>query len=257
MNVSAADKGNRRFFAVTSLGKTRWYWIVWPSLRELQESKEPILHIAEGYEKTKAEAVEKALEVAGQYGTWIAAKYAGAYHHNSRTGRPRRGNRAHIAESPVIMVEDEFLYRDIFESTSRQWISVPHRVVRKTRKYVFVEQSPHSSHDQAGSWLDGEPPTYRLDRLALDQEGYAFIPATSSLSDQEDPLFYATAHMKQPGGHLPKCLEILHLSWPCTVKDVQEAYRRLVRSAHPDGGGSHEQFLELQAAYEQALRLCS
>jgi hypothetical protein len=255
MQTNAADKGNRRFFAVTSLGKTRWYWIVWPSLRELQESKEPLLHIAEGYEKTKAEAVEKALELGGRYGTWISAKYARAYHRNSRTGMPRRGNHVRTAESPVILVTDEFLYRDIFDATSRQWISVPHRVVRKTGKYVFVEQSPHSSRDRAGSWLEDEPPTYRLDRLALDQEGYAFIPATSSLSDQEDPLFYTREHMKQPGGHLPKCLEVLHLSWPCTVKDVQEAYRRLVRGAHPDGGGSHDQFLELQAAYEQALQL--
>jgi hypothetical protein len=257
MNANAADKGNRRFFAVASLGKTRWYWIVWPSLRELQESKEPLLHIAEGYEKTKAEAVEKALEMAGRYATWIAAKYASAYHRNSRTGLPRRGNRARTAESPVILVADEFLYRDIFEASSRQWISVPHRVVRKTRKYVYVEQSPHSPHDLAASWLDGEPPTYRLDRQALDQEGYAFIPATSSPSDQVDPLFYRDEHMKLSGDHLPKCLGVLNLSWPWTVKDVQEAYRKLVRSAHPDGGGSHDQFLELQAAYEQALRLCS
>ena len=257
MNVNEADKGNRRFFAVTSLGKTRWYWIVWPSLRELQESKEPLLYIAEGYEKAKAEAVEKALDVAGRYGTWIAAKYASAYHRNSKTGVPRRGNRARTAESPVILVTDEFLYRDISDAISKQWISVPHRIVRKTRKYVYVEQHSYSPHDLAGSWLDGEPPTYRLDRLALDQEGYAFIPATSSLSDQEDPLFYSHDHMERSGDHLPKCLQVLNLSWACTVKDVQDAYRRLVRSAHPDGGGSHDKFLELQAAYEQALRICS
>lgn len=256
MNVNEAGKGNRRFFAIASLGRNRWYWVVWPSLRELQTSKEPLIYIAQGYEKTKAEAVEKALEAAGIYAKWIAAKYAKAYHHNTKAGTARKGDSPHIAESPSILGLHEFLYRDIYNAATKEWNSVPHRVVRRTRNYVFVEQHPYFPDDLTGSWLDSERPTYQLDRPALEQEGYAFIPATAYLSDKEEPLFFNYDREKRHGAKLPKCLEVLHLSWPCTVTEVQEAYRKLVKSAHPDGGGNHDKFLELQAAYEQALRIC-
>jgi len=61
MGSNATGRGNRRFFAITSIGKKRWYWVVWPSLCELQTSVNLISHIAEGVEETKAVAVEKAL----------------------------------------------------------------------------------------------------------------------------------------------------------------------------------------------------
>jgi curved DNA-binding protein CbpA len=48
---------------------------------------------------------------------------------------------------------------------------------------------------------------------------------------------------------------VLELSWPCTVAEIKEAYRRLVKQAHPDGGGTHDVFLALQEADEQALRM--
>src|SRR5687768_18340857 len=67
MSANETSKGNRRFFAIVSLGKNRWYWVVWPSLSELQTSANPISHIAEGVEQTKADAVEKALNIAGRF----------------------------------------------------------------------------------------------------------------------------------------------------------------------------------------------
>jgi hypothetical protein len=256
MNLNETGKGNRRFFAIASLGSARWYWVVWPSLGELQTSREPLFHFAEGYEKTKAEAVEKALEAAGIYATWIAAKYARAYHNNTKAGITGKGNSHRAAQTRDLLIVHEFLYRDVYNATTKQWESVPHRVVRRTRKYIYVEQHPYSPDDSIGSWLAGERPTYRLDRQTLEQKGYAFIPATTDLADKEEPLFFNYERTKQHEGQLPKCLDVLHLSWPCTVTEVHEAYRRLVKSAHPDGGGNHDKFLELQAAYEQALRIC-
>jgi hypothetical protein len=44
--------------------------------------------------------------------------------------------------------------------------------------------------------------------------------------------------------------------WPSTASGVQEAYRKLVKNTHPDGGGNHDTFLELQTANEQAMRRC-
>ena len=256
MSANETGKGSRRFFAIASLGKNRWYWVVWPSLSELQTSANPIPHIAEGVEETKADAVEKALDVAGSFATWIAGKYAKAYYQNTKAGTTPTGNRSHSAGSPDTPVLHEYLYRDIYDDATKQWHSVPYRIVNRTSKYVYVEQRPHSHKDLTGSWLDGGQPTYRLDRRALEQQGYAFIPATAPLANHEEPVFFISEHYVWQGDQVPACLKALNLSWPCTVTDVQEAYRKLVKSAHPDGGGSHDKFLELQAAYEQALRLC-
>lgn len=256
LTVNETRNRNRRFFAIVSLGKARWYWVVWPSLQELQIAEKPLSHIAEGYEKTKAASVEKALEVAGLYGEWIAAKYAKAYHHNSKAGPTRKGLSHCSAESPNTVAMHEFLYRDVRDPATQQWNSLPHRVVRRTRKFIYIEQQPSSFSSLTGNWRDGERPTYRLDRQSLEQDGYAFIPATATLGDKEEPLFFTYDRRKQQEDHVPKCLRVLHLSWPCTIAEVQEAYRRLVKDTHPDAGGSHDKFLELQAAYEQALRIC-
>ena len=256
MSANETGKGNRRFFAISSLGKSRWYWVVWPSLSELQMSASPISHVAEGVEETKAEAVEKALDVAGRFATWIAGKYAKAYYQNTKAGATPSGNRARIAGTPDVPVLHEYLYRDVYDAVTKQWKSMPHRIVNRTSRYIYVEQRPASRADLTGSWLDREQPTYRLDRQVLEGQGYAFIPATAELSDQEEPVFFISQDNSWRGNEVPACLKVLHLSWPCTVTDVQEAYRTLVKGAHPDGGGSHDKFLELQAAYEQALRLC-
>jgi hypothetical protein len=189
MGVNEIGKGKRRFFAIASLGRKRWYWVVWPSLGELQASEEPLLHIAEGYEKTKAEAVERALDLAGRDAEWIAAKYAKAYH-CSKADTRQKGDNHRITEPSDSPITQEFLYRDVCFAATKHWVSAPHRVVQKTRKYVYVEQRPYSPDDRTGSWLDGEYPTFRLDRQALEQEGYAYIPATAYIADTEEPMFF-------------------------------------------------------------------
>ena len=256
MDINETGKGNRRFFAITSLGKSRWYWVVWPSLSELQVSANPIFHIAEGVEESKAVAVEKALEVAGRFAAWIAGKYAKAYYQNTKAGTTPKRNRARMAGSPDVPMLHEYLYRDVYDPVTKQWESVPHRIARKTKNYIYVEQHPFSHKELTGSWLDDEQPTHRLDRQALERQGYAFIPATVELTDHEEPMFFISAHYAWQGNQVPACLQVLNLAWPCTMEEVQAAYRRLVKSAHPDGGGDHNKFLELQMAYEQALRLC-
>lgn len=74
------DRANkRRTFAVASLGKGRWYWVVWASVEQVQSGQEAPT-VAFGYERTKAAAVDQALRRAGSDGVWLAAKYAALYH---------------------------------------------------------------------------------------------------------------------------------------------------------------------------------
>jgi hypothetical protein len=48
--------------------------------------------------------------------------------------------------------------------------------------------------------------------------------------------------------------DILGVSRGATFDEVKAAYRRACKTKHPDLGGSHEAFIELQSAYEQILR---
>ena len=251
-NKSVKEK--RRFFAITSLGKERWYWVVWPSLDEIRNSEEPLLQIGEGYETTKAEAVEKALALGGKLAVGIAAKYARTFH-QGKTSVNRRGPNSRTDESSKAPKMAEFLYRDVYDTERKQWVAVRHRVVKRTKKSVFVEQRPYAPSELTGTWLDSNTVTFRLDRWLLEHEGYAFVPATAYVGDAEE-FYFTDERTKVTEIPQVKCMQVLNLTWPCTEADVKGAFRKLVKSAHPDGGGSHEQFLALQEAYDQALELC-
>jgi hypothetical protein len=254
---SEPRKAERRFFAIASLGRNRWYWVVWPSLAELQASDEPLLHVGEGCERAKADAVERALWLAGGDGEWIAAKYARS-HYRSHASTRRRADRQRPVNAPGAPVMQEFLYRDTYDAANDRYESRSHRIVRKTAKSVYVDQRSYLASDRAGGWLGGARPTFRLDRQELEREGYAFISVAEHISDADEPVFFVRPRDERLSGYgrqAPECLTTLNLSWPCTANDVKKAYRSLVKGAHPDGGGSHERFLALQDAYEQALRM--
>ena len=50
----------------------------------------------------------------------------------------------------------------------------------------------------------------------------------------------------------PDFLVRLGVMLPCSPEDIEQAYLEKVKRAHPDRGGSQQEFLELQAAYGQA-----
>jgi hypothetical protein len=51
----------------------------------------------------------------------------------------------------------------------------------------------------------------------------------------------------------PRCILALGLTMPCTSADVLAAYRRKVKTMHPDVGGDRREFLRLQTHFEQAM----
>lgn len=52
----------------------------------------------------------------------------------------------------------------------------------------------------------------------------------------------------------PSWWEALGISPAAGEAEIQEAFKRLATTAHPDKGGSHEAWVNLQTAYEQALQ---
>lgn len=245
---------NRTFFAITSLGKNRWYWVVWPSLDQLQLDG-MATQLADGICSTKADAVDAALAIAGIDGEWLAAKYAKAHY--------QRRNAAKVAEvgsvqaSPLVQ---EFLYNDQFDTNSTAWNSVPYRIVKKTKRYVYIEQQPFHAKERTGTWLDHDAKTFRLDRQLLNREGYTLLPMMDEFPEgMTDPLFFTTPLAERMGDHAGMAgdaFSILELQPPCTVATVKSAYRRLAKQLHPDVGGDPAEFLKLQQAYQRALLLC-
>ena len=58
------------------------------------------------------------------------------------------------------------------------------------------------------------------------------------------------------GPGVPHWAAVLGVEPPFSVAKVRDAYRARSKSAHPDAGGSHVEFVRLQAAYEEALDYC-
>ena len=52
--------------------------------------------------------------------------------------------------------------------------------------------------------------------------------------------------------HVPDWIHVLGLSIPFTSAQLRDAYRTRSRTMHPDAGGSHDQFVRLNHAYETA-----
>jgi hypothetical protein len=54
----------------------------------------------------------------------------------------------------------------------------------------------------------------------------------------------------------PHWASVLRIEPPWTSDKVKDAYRSRSKSAHPDAGGTHQEFLRLQAAYDEAREYC-
>ena len=55
---------------------------------------------------------------------------------------------------------------------------------------------------------------------------------------------------------VPHWAVVLGVDPPFSVAKVRDAYRARSKSAHPDAGGTHVEFVRLQAAYEEARDYC-
>ncbi len=214
-----------------SLGKRRWFWVVYRSWLAMIHGEEAL---ATGYAPTALEAERAARSVvpdAENHGGGTAASYHRELCARRRAAEPPSKNTGATAQ--------EFLYRDWYSEWENEWRSTPHRVIKKTKKLVFVET--HNYHPDP--WCLR---TYALNRAELEADGCA---RSRSARD----FFYTTPCEQRRRPWVSPELAVLGLKAGASKAEIKAAYRRLARQHHPDCGGDPDKFKEVQAAYERAM----
>lgn len=70
-----------------------------------------------------------------------------------------------------------------------------------------------------------------------------------------DPIIQMRLDQLRRAAAAPQCLRVLGLTPPVDRDAVQRRYRELAHAHHPDHGGDPARFVEVQAAYDEALGL--
>jgi Tfp pilus assembly protein PilF len=144
----------------------------------------------------------------------------------------------------------EYLYEwrngDEGGQTPDRWVA--QRILKRTKKFVFVEYKVSERHPYRQ--------TMKLDRAELEANGKIYwshgtwcVPFyTEKAKADVDQAYFDAIHT-----YIPEFLKALGLTANARKTDVKRAYHELALKLHPDKGGSHEEFLKLQENYERAM----
>ena len=234
------NENKHPIFSRCSVGKKRWFWVIWASLEDIREQK----CYSQGYSESSDAAEHAARAVIrdelghddpGMFQTY----FAGDWHR--RMNVKKRAQRARTSSAPAT---PEYLYSDTFSDFANEWSSQPHRIVKKTPKRVYIER-------ETWSWTEGDHQYHDVEMLALDREELERDGCT--YSRRRGFHFYLLPIEERYEPSVCPCFEALELKEPCSRAEVEHAYRRLALKHHPDHGGDAEVFKQIHAAYEEAL----
>jgi DnaJ domain len=233
-------------FSRSSIGRNRWFWVVtedWVS--------DPIAH---GIARTPEEAQKEAELRCGPVSQTSATHAKGFW----------RRQRAEARQQAVANSDDaqplEFAYLCYWDysdyDSSEYEVIEPHRIVKITKKRLYVEDDEYDSRPSSGEWWDYDRSTFVLDRLEFETTGKANRTGRWRWHSTyyADPALF---HIERGKLARPACFEELNLSADATVAQIKAAYRRLSRATHPDAGGTNDDFVKLVQSYEEALKVAS
>lgn len=137
--------------------------------------------------------------------------------------------------------QTEFLYT-LFEpeqGRAEWWL---HPILKRTKELVFVEYG--------GRCL--QKYYLRLPRRELEERGEIYWRRCCKILYTEEGK--RRFEQEQAERYLPESFKALGLPQKPTAEDAKRAYREMALKHHPDQGGSHEAFLQLEKNYSAALR---
>ena len=236
---------NFRAFSRCSVGKNRWFWVIYEDVGATGER----IAEASGYASSPGAAEEQARTAIkskyGQVAAWQRPAYYAVLAHRREVAKRRVNRKSSTSDAK----ETEYLYVD-YEGDYTDG-SVAHRIIRKTAKRVYVARYGVNSCNEDDQWEeDGQVyhdvETIALDRHQLESEGYATNKRCWFY-------FHTTPWEARHKPAVSQYLLIFGLEDGATAETIKAAYRRLAKEHHPDHGGSVDDFKRIQEAYEMAM----
>jgi hypothetical protein len=241
------DETKCRLYSRSSIGRNRWFWVVvedWLS--------DPIT-------KGIARSPEEALAVAECQGGPVVQRNATLA--KSHWAKQRAMERQRSVGNGDDALPLQFAYRcywyySEYDGSQREVIEL-HRIVKKTKKRIYVEDDDYDRRPLSGEWWDYDRSTFVLDRREFETIGKADRSSKGwwdNCTYYADPALY---HAERGRSARPPCFEEMDLPVDATVAQIKSAFRRLSRSTHPDAGGTDGDFVRLRQSYEAALKIAA
>jgi hypothetical protein len=236
---------NLPLFSRCKIGPEKWLWVVYESWNFWESDP-----VAQGIAATPELAHEEACRRVGDV---AQTQNSMAEFFRTKQAATKRSQKAASTSGAATL---EFAFNchpsnsDYDDSTS-DWIQ-PHRIVKKTKKRIYVEREPYrEGMALAGDWRDFVVDTFVLDREEFESTGKATGGSRWYNTYYTDPAIYFAERRSM--AHRPDCFVRLNVPAGATAEEIKAAYRRLARNTHPDAGGDAEEFKQVQVWYEQAM----
>ena len=216
-------------FSRTRAGRSGWFWV-------LCRSWEGDDVAADGLVTSPTEARQAAVAAAGTP-VFEDYSYVAAEIRRKRAVAERLARGSSRTDAQTL----EFAW-----ASGLGWGPHQHLIVKRTKRLVFVDRA---------RWT-GQPSADPFGRRCLTVDRVRFERGESVMVA---PWVWVSANRKDSKneqGAVP-CLEVLGLAPGCTSAEVERAFRRLARKAHPDAGGSAEAFVALSNARDRALSVAT
>lgn len=240
-------------WSVCSLGKQRWYWVVWRSTDALWNGEDPVTSgyaTDRGAAEVAAIGAARSTAAAGQSVTLLPAGFAQRQHRTLAVAQ-----RAARASTSTTAGTVEFVYSSWYsdQDDKKRWTR--RRIVKKTKTRIYAEKRIVREEEDRGwfntSYGGGQPNSYDVETFVLDRD--EMERNGSAWSRSLGGRFYLAPEAQRDQWFTPPCFNTLELTLPCDATEVKRAYLRLSRIHHPDAGGDAAAFIALQSAYEEAL----
>jgi hypothetical protein len=218
----------RPVFGRCSIGKGRWYWSV--GCEYDFDANRYTTPIAEGIAESSEAAFRQADVTCGPLRmghSWVVRNY------RKQLAAERRMQKTTDSTKSL---KNEF----VFECNGG--FQTAHRIVKKTAKYIYVEHDP-AFYSPTNDWHDYSRRTFQLNRRQLEEHGKAERRGRRYETYYSSPEIYLAERRVTS---LPKCFTDLGMKEIGTLKDVKRAYKRLVKTCHPDAGGDPEEFKRIR-----------